>query len=211
MLMKNKKGFSLIEMIVVIAIMAIVLGLGALGISTLTGQRVKTASKDIYNMYGSSQLVAMSKGDTLFGMAYVDGQVMVGTFYKSDKTSKTYSPVETKKIASSVDVYVKLSDGSIRYLGDPANNTASKTYVKGAFVEFDRNTGNTIGRSFKIKDDVTYNGGDVIFNPVNAGVMTTLYFFGDAKPDITHICIERSGDDIDICIVPLTGKFFYND
>ena len=210
MLMKKKEGFSLIEMIVVIAIMAIVLGFGALGISTLTGQKVKTASKDIYNMFGSSQLIAMSKGDTFFGLTYLNGQVHVGTFYKQEKTSNLYNLVEDKSIAASVEVYCLLSDGSKIYIGDPDASTPEKQYESGMFIYYDRNTGSTSGGAFKVAHD-KYPGGGIGFVPANLGASQIWWVDITDKPDITHICIERSGDDIDICIVPLTGKFFYND
>lgn len=192
--MKNRKGFSLVELIVVIAIMAIVLGVGALSISTLTKQKEKTASKDIYNMYGSSQLVAMSKDDTMFGLTYYDGQVSVGTYYKKNKATAVFDLIEQKKIASGVEICLKLKDGSTVNIGDPASGNEGAVFIK-----FDRNTGRTSGGSYVYKNGSSYGGAGVTFDDL------------ESCSDVTHIIIKRGGGDYDIVIVPLTGKFFYNN
>ena len=82
--------------------------------------------------------------------------------------------------------------------------------MSGLYIYFNRNTGSTSGGAFE-QANGSYPGGGIVFNPGNLGSSEVWWCDYTDKPEVTHICIERSGDDVDICIVPLTGKFFYND
>lgn len=59
--MKRNQGFSLIELIVVVAVMAILMTVGAVSFSVITSQRVKSSANETRSILQSAQTVAMSK------------------------------------------------------------------------------------------------------------------------------------------------------
>ncbi|MGN0485210.1 MAG: Tfp pilus assembly protein FimT/FimU [Lachnospiraceae bacterium] len=72
-LQKNDKGFSLIELIVTIAIMAI-LSVGAVyGISSLTGFYAKQAGELLYQAVSETKVDTMSKGEDVYMKVYQEG------------------------------------------------------------------------------------------------------------------------------------------
>ncbi len=202
--MKNKKGFTIVELIVVVAIMAVVLVGGVMGIGALSGQKIKTASKNLYNMLGSSQLVAMSKGDTFYGILYNDDHIEVVTVYLIDRSDyPNFTVIQKEELSSSVEVYYKNADGEVYYIGDPAKSDGTKNYTWGMLLEFNRTTGG-INSTWHVKND--YGGETLIINELNAASSQA----GKQSSNCNHICITKKGGDIDITIVPLTGKFYIN-
>lgn len=117
--MKSNKGFSLVELIVVVAIMATLTGLIGLGIGMLVGQRVKTAASDTKSLMQSAQTVAMSKNDCTVEFSPTSDGIEV--------ISKSGSGKELKKveIASNISVSILLANGSSI---NPSSGTAVISY-----------------------------------------------------------------------------------
>jgi prepilin-type N-terminal cleavage/methylation domain-containing protein len=186
--MRENKGYTLIELIVVIAIMAVVIGGGVLGVSSLASQRVKTSSKKVYNMLGSTQNIAMSKGNTLFAIVR-DGNTLTAYTLFKDNGKSDYSVVQSEQLNSAVAVYFQDSAGDEYCIGMDTGDSAT-TFVDGMVMSIDRATGKFTG---------TYLYSGVLESPI-----------GTKVGDCTHILMKKSGSVIDITVVPLTGKFFYN-
>ena len=64
----NEKGFTLAELIVVVAISAVLLTAVGLTINNVFTNKAKMASKTIYNMLGAAQNIGMSKENCYFGL-----------------------------------------------------------------------------------------------------------------------------------------------
>ncbi len=182
--MKNKNGFTLVELIVVIALMGIILGAVGLSMNSLGGQKVKTSSRKVYNTLGTAQTVAMSKGNTLFGLVYEDGGYTAYILYSSTSGS-SYVVSEASSLSKAVSYSFKCADGTTYTIGD------STADCSGVIISIDRTTG---------KFDGTYLYSGTITAPVGITLSncTNLYIGG--------------GDNLkDIVLVSLTGKFYYNE
>lgn len=191
--MKDNRGYSLMELIVVIAIMGVIIGFALLGYNSLASQRAKTASKRIYNMLGSSQTIAMSKGNTLFGIiADADGNLSACTFYK-ENGKEDYTIVQSSDINKTVLVSFQNSDGDRYYIGSPALSNGTMTYCQGVLIDIDRSTGSFV-------TDGTYIYTGTPESPLGSSVGTC-----------AHIYITVGEREKDIVLVARTGKFFFND
>lgn len=108
----NKKGFTIAEMIVVVAVMAVLLAVIGVSFSVVFTNRTKSAAKNIYNMLGTANTVGMSKGNCYIGLsADANGTTTVSLVY-GGKTGTDLKVVEEKELSSKVVVKVKLNDGS---------------------------------------------------------------------------------------------------
>ena len=202
--MNKNKGFSLVELIIVIAIMGVVLVGGIMGLGARSGQKIKTASKNVYNMLGSSQMVAMSKGHTFYGILYNDDHIEVVTLYRQDSSNLfKFTVIQKEELSSSVEVYYKNTDNDVYYIGDPAKSDGTKDYTWGMLIYFDRTTGG-ISETWHVVND--YNGEYLTINGANLAASQAAI----QTSNCNHICITKKGGDIDITVVPLTGKFYIN-
>lgn len=140
----NQKGFSLIEIIVVFAIMAII-GAGALvSFSLVTGQNVKSCAKKIDTYLGQTRMNAMSRHNTVLYLMVEDDGVYA-QMYKSQDNSNTMVAEERVKIAK---------EGTrVRYRPSTAGATLVDLTPGGVRLEisFDRSSG-----AFKPLPDDTY-------------------------------------------------------
>lgn len=58
---QNQKGFSLVELIVVIAIMAVLGTVGVLSFATVTGRQVTSCAKELESYIGQTRIQALSR------------------------------------------------------------------------------------------------------------------------------------------------------
>ncbi len=72
----NNKGFSLVELIVIIAIMAILVGMGSLALSLLTGSEAKQAAEKIGAQLNEVKTGAMSRYSEDLNIVYVADPTM---------------------------------------------------------------------------------------------------------------------------------------
>lgn len=92
--MRNNKGFSLIEMIVVVAIIAILAGGAVVGFSYLQGRGAESTAQKIAALLKESQAISTSKYENSF-IIQIDqeGQIIVTQTYKATIDSEPASTV----------------------------------------------------------------------------------------------------------------------
>ena len=134
--MKNNKGFSLIEVIIAISIMAIVAGIGSLSFSAARKQDVVKAAKVVDSMMTQVRMDNMSKSDAEYMYIYID----------PDKDEYCYKLSKTK--VHSISSILSLSDAQEEICSDSiviAAGTESSTYVIGdndyLTISFEKSTG----------------------------------------------------------------------
>jgi Tfp pilus assembly protein FimT len=67
----NNKGYSLIELIVIVAIIAVMIGVGSLSLSLLTGSEARQACEKINSQLNEAKTGAMSRADEDLCIVYV--------------------------------------------------------------------------------------------------------------------------------------------
>lgn len=135
--MKDNKGFSLVELIVVIAIMSILTGVSVLSIRSAIGTYVKQCTANIESQINNARHMTMAKNKVSLKI-YVDSS---GAYYAdmevyATDSSTTPESVTTKKLGrSSVDVSFttdsSMADGTFKKV-DSSNPI---------IIEFDRSSG----------------------------------------------------------------------
>lgn len=137
----NNRGFSLVELIVVVAIGAILIGASILSIASISGTAAKQCARNIESILNKTRVTTMGK-DTAVIELYKD--LSDGAYYytvtvkngKVDKNGNGETTAETKKIGR--------SNLEIRYSADVSTtfNNASKLDVSNPIkIEFDRSSG----------------------------------------------------------------------
>ena len=120
---KNNAGFSLLEVIVVVAMLAILTGVGVYGIGQLTGFRARETADEITSSLSKNKIETLGKAKSSGGMAweiYRDGKyTYVRTVYDAGTGSEYYSNSEEVNKNN-----IKINIGLRRYNND---HTASAT------------------------------------------------------------------------------------
>ncbi len=130
--MKKNQGFTLVEMIIVIAIAGILAGSSVMALNSLKYANAKKCANEIDSMIDKARVLSMTKGPTnLFIYWYKDGYYMKyqkedvlvkstgGTFLCNDEITITaYSnetPVSFKKVntLASIKIAFKRSNGAL--------------------------------------------------------------------------------------------------
>ncbi len=131
--MKKNNGFSLVELLVVITIMALLVGMLGVGISVVINKRVSTAASNTKDILQAAQQVAMSKNGS-----YVE--ISVNSEGKTIVKAKTDTSTvfESLEIDDSIQVYAIVSNATNPILIDGDN--ADKLQItwkreSGAFSE----------------------------------------------------------------------------
>ena len=126
---EKNKGLTMVEVMVTIAVMAVLASIGGITIGVLLSQRVKSMAADTKSVLQSTQMVALSRDD-----AYVEvkqnGNNVVVTAYSSG--GKKINSVEGHNMTASV------------VMGDNSTAAVTSTGVK---IKYDRQTGGIISNS----------------------------------------------------------------
>ncbi len=126
----SKKGFTLIELIVVIGIATVLLVVIGVSVNTIFSNKTKAGAKNVYNMLGTAQMLGMSKGNVYLGLsADSKGTPTVSVVY-GGKSGSDFSVVESKNLGSKVSVNVNID-------GTQSAISSSNSVM----VEIDRTTG----------------------------------------------------------------------
>ena len=83
--MKKNQGLSLIELVVVIAIMGVLVGLVAISVTVLSRQKVGNAASDVKSLLQTAQTIAMSKDDCHVEIQVINGAVVFTTYSSASK------------------------------------------------------------------------------------------------------------------------------
>ncbi len=180
--MKNNKGFSLIELIIVIALMGIILGFASVGLGALSSQNEKAASKDIYNMIGSAKTVAMSRAECYLVLTSDSIRIV---YRSTDNTYVTASENSIKKT-----VLVSYSEDGTSY-----SQIDGSTTEPGIVIKFDRSTGGF--ESFYYYDTSYTSGGAA--SPCSSSMSPI--------SNIKSIKVGDGDKAIYITLVKSTGKY----
>ncbi len=147
MMKKNNKGLSLVELIVVIALMAVLIGLTTLSISLLFGTQAKACAQNVSGMLNETKTGCMSRYDETMTLSYrpktdPDEAIISDGYYSENFVSTIGSnaqemPVGDSQIrkmgTSRVVITVYLTDGSSFELGQTEKITISFKRASGAF------------------------------------------------------------------------------
>lgn len=167
----NNKGFSLVELIVIIAIISIAAGTLALSVSLVVGSEAKKAVQKIEASLDSAKTGAMSRYSETLTIQYLDKDVSDGRdvagFYAVEtietlKKGSGTTPVDHRTVGKEqrrlcdarVDMVLTYDDG-----GSSASTTIEKDGSNSFIFEYDRGTG--LFKNIGIGDSsggVTYYG-----------------------------------------------------
>lgn len=140
----NNKGLSLVEMIVVVAILVILSAATALGISAVSGKPAEQCITELKTAIDSNRTVSLGKKDAQLVISKQSDGIHVTESY-----TQSSSPVVNDRIIAPASVDLSFStDGS----------TYSMVDASGITIEFDRSSGS-----------VKYYANDLFFNAEKAG------------------------------------------
>ncbi len=110
--MKKNEGLTLIELVVVIAIMSVLVGLVGLSVSVLSRQKVSNAASDVKGLLQTAQTIAMSKKSCYVEIkSDSDGVTFTTyTYTKDDRSDKKFMDKVT--IGDQISVSVKQAGAS---------------------------------------------------------------------------------------------------
>lgn len=129
--MKNNKGFTLVELVVVIALMGIIAGVSSTVISSVSKQELKDFTNNLDAMLCQTKIETMSgMPDPMLELAIIDGEYRA-TLYKN---SSSTTPIRVKSQYLGEDyLYCRY------YKGD--EDTNGEPYHEAIMFKYDRNTG----------------------------------------------------------------------
>lgn len=142
--MKDNKGFSYVELILVLAIMAIAVGLISLSIGLVGRTNVSKGADKLYSSFEQARAMAMGKPDTVLELSCVDGTyfcyVGSSTASAADKQAArreiVTSPVEISYVQSSVPgTMVPFNSGTIVFRYDQATGAFKKSPTIGDYCD----------------------------------------------------------------------------
>lgn len=142
--MNKNKGLTMVEVMVTIAVMAVLASIGGITIGVLLSQRVKSMAADTKSVLQSTQMVALSRDD-----AYVEvkqsGNNVVVTAYSS--AGKKINSVEGHNMTATVVM---------------GNGGSAAVTSSGVQIKFDRQTGgikpNSASSDDYVKQIIITNG-----------------------------------------------------
>jgi prepilin-type N-terminal cleavage/methylation domain-containing protein len=127
---QNNKGMSLVELIVVMAIMAVLASAVGIGIGMISTKQVDQCATQLKSSVQGIRITTMGKYQTYLKVYNTANGVCIEEFTQDADGTVTSS----SKIVgdSTVTVIYKLSDGTVFNLGDSSNPL---------YIEFDRSSG----------------------------------------------------------------------
>lgn len=166
--MKNKNaGFSLIELIVVIAVMVVVVGIGATWIGNLSGYRARECNSKIQSTLTGTKVKALSKQRNT-GEAYwelyqdsSDHKFYVKTYYPNYESG--VADEEVVKVGKTSNLSVKYTDKNGEHDVDASNHLK---------LCYDRSTG-----AIYVMDGATVKNGsdDLLISKITVSVGSRSY------------------------------------
>lgn len=101
--MKKDRGFSLIELLVVVAVMSVLVALLSVTINVVFSQRVSSAASDTKSLFQAAQTVAMSKDNCYVSLSVNgDGDIEITSY--SSTTKQLDSVIVEDNIAVTLEI-----------------------------------------------------------------------------------------------------------
>ena len=113
--MKDNRGFSLLELVIVIAILAIVATFGIAGLGYIFGTNARSCANEIYLAIGKNRITTMGKDETSLRI-YRDGAS--GAFFKQEWIDGTAAEEPNQVGKSSVEVAYWIKGDTTEYVLD---------------------------------------------------------------------------------------------
>lgn len=183
MKMKNNNGFSLIELIVTIAIMAVVLGGSVSVFHWINTSRLETMAKNINYMLSDVRSDTLAKSGKYRMKLYANGDMVYAVEQKENGTDASGNPkwddIEKKEVGKYGSVYVMDATGVKREI----NSTTSGSYVI-----------------------VSYNKSDGSYNEINVYENTDTLGATPKGINSNEICTEYGDRNRKIKMIKQTGK-----
>ena len=114
---KNNKGLSLVELIVVIALMAVLIGIGALSFSLLFGTQAKACAQNVSGILNETKTGCMSRYDETMTLSYRKKLPDTDPAYEKAVTSDGYYSENFVSTIGSSAQEVPVGDSAIRRMG----------------------------------------------------------------------------------------------
>ena len=194
--MKEDKGFSLVELVIVVAIMAVMGGFFFLGFGLLSGQHARECANDLSAALSKEKNYALTRSAMIdcymelvceSGAYYVRYYQPKNAIVRGDAPGSDWVLAEEEKIGKSVTVTCQVG-GSPYVIQDGQSLKVVFDRISGAYKMFLKSDGTSMGA--------------VIRNDPSGGADTVV---GGTKASCTGITIE-SGRVYDITIYEATGK-----
>lgn len=198
---KDNKGFSLIELIVVIAILAIILGALGANLGLIKKYNAKECRQMIYSSLESGRLISLSKSA---GGAYSDTtNTFLSFFHNPNDDCNYYAMV----VEGEVTDIKKISKAKVTIYMGPTNTAVSKSTVLG-YTPLDNYSISSMPKTMSINklttdlsDAIINNGYRVAYNRSTGG------FLKDSSGNVNKSMYAVSGQYCyAVYLYPGTGK-----
>lgn len=139
---RNNKGYTLVEMIIVIAIMAVLAGIVSIGLSSILGIKVTQCTENMENTINKVRVSTMGREEVTLKF-YQDSD---GKYYAEIKTIKGHgsntSEETTTKMVGKSGIDVKFTtDSAVTDPTDSSVETLSNANSNAINISFDRSSG----------------------------------------------------------------------
>lgn len=193
---KNNKGFSLIELIVIIAMLAILIGAVGVNLGLIKKYHAKECRQMIYSSLESGRLISLSKstgGKTTNGS---DATKTYLAFFRNATDNCNYYAII---VEGSVTDIKKISKSDVRIFFGPTNKDVSPAVIKG-FTCLDSYTFDIGKKDLNINmltdfptllDDVISGGYRIAYNRSTGGFL------------------QDSSGNVNLSIYANSGKYYY--
>lgn len=180
----NNQGFSLVEMVIVIAIMAIVVTTVGLSISVVSGRKVKKCADEIVSTIERTRVLSLGKdqGQVEFILSQDASENYHVRIYQGSNAAD--EPILDRTVGKNpIEIKVIFSDGTETVLGNITGNTPHAIHAS------------------------TENGLRLIFNRASGAFEKgTNAVGGDVKTYCEKVVVTGNGITIEITTVGPTGK-----
>ena len=105
--MKKNQGLSLIELVVVIAIMSVLVGVIGISVTVLSRQKVSNAASDVKGLLQTAQTIAMSKKNCYVKITKESNGVVFATYSYTQADKSDQKIIDKVTIDKKIEVQIK--------------------------------------------------------------------------------------------------------
>jgi len=191
---KDNRGFSLVELIVVILIMAIISGTAVLALGSIFSTKTKAAAQSVQDALKQARIDAITRDNDLVPLA----------------------PAETAASGYATNIYVKFYTSNSEIVADVCSNKSGTEVVLNSKViasdkytlQFCNKSGNLLVSNLEVGSATVY----IYFKKSTGGVSRLSYSVGVTSGKMSGCDMIKvkspSGETMDIILVSLTGRSY---